>query len=277
MTTRGDWVRAAAHELEAADIPDPHREARHLLRAVLGVPPEHLAAELVETGTATEQEAYESRLRRRVAREPLSHITGERLFWGRSFKVSPAVLDPRPETETLVAEALHHGPCNSVLDLGVGSGCIVLTLLAEWPHAHGTGADISTRALEVASGNAHKLGVSERVDLVQSDWMSSVSGRFDLIVSNPPYISEAERSALAPEVRDHEPDLALFAGDDGLDAYRVLAKDTRNHLNPGGRLLLEVGSGQSEAVCTLLAECGWTVRAVIPDLDHRPRVVVAVI
>ena len=208
-------------------------------------------------------------------REPLSHITGIRSFWGRDFRVTPDVLDPRPETECLIAEALHRGPVQRLLDIGVGSGCILLTLLAEWPEATGVGTDTSAKALEIARTNAVSLGVANRAELLRTDWTDAASGPFGLIVTNPPYISAEEMAGLAPEVRLHEPTEALSPGGDGLDAYRAIAPRLGGLLAPGGLALLEIGPVQYEPVAALLANAGMNVLMVIPDLDQRARVIVA--
>ncbi|MEL6587065.1 MAG: peptide chain release factor N(5)-glutamine methyltransferase, partial [Pseudomonadota bacterium] len=182
-------------------------------------------------------------------------------------------LDPRPDTETLVEAALQ-APFARVLDLGTGSGCILLSLLHERPHATGVGTDLSAKALAVAAQNADRVGVATRVTWRQSDWLAAVTGTFDLIVSNPPYITAAEMGGVAPEVL-REPALALSPGGDGLDAYRAIARDAPNHLDAAGRLLVEIGPTQGGAVCALMAEAGLRNIAVLPDLDGRDRVVLA--
>jgi release factor glutamine methyltransferase len=188
--------------------------------------------------------------------------------------VTPDVLDPRPETEVLVAAALEAG-FRRVLDLGVGSGAILLSLLADRAEATGVGTDLSAAALAVAQANADALGVAARVGFQQADWFSGLVGQFDLIVSNPPYIAEDEMSGLAPEVRDWEPWLALTPGGDGLAAYRAIAAGVGAHLAPGGRVILEIGPTQGAAVAALLAEAGLEGVAVRPDLDGRDRIVAA--
>ncbi|MEM1298324.1 MAG: peptide chain release factor N(5)-glutamine methyltransferase, partial [Pseudomonadota bacterium] len=160
-------------------------------------------------------------------------------------------------------------------DLGTGSGCLLVTLLAEWPEATGTGVDISDDALTVARANAEAHGVAGRVHLQQANWLERTSGSFDLIVSNPPYLSEAELADVSPEVREYEPCSALVSGPEGLEAYRAIAADAGRVLAPGGLLMLELGAMQSEPVAALIAEAGWNMRALIPDFDHRPRVIVA--
>ena len=205
----------------------------------------------------------------------MAQILGEREFWGRAFRVTPDVLDPRPETETLVEAALGGPPAGRLLDLGTGSGCLLVTLLAEWPEATGVGVDVSPAALAVARENAERHGVEERATFHRGDWCAGLEGRFDLIVSNPPYIADDELAQLAPEVREHEPRLALAGGPDGLDAYRRLAPELPRLLSPGGRVLLEVGAGQAAAVVTILDEAGLAVGGIRCDLGGHGRVVEA--
>lgn len=217
---------------------------------------------------------FDEIVRRRAAREPFSHIAGCRDFWAHRFKVTSDVLDPRPETETLVELALAE-PFTKVLDLGTGSGCIVISLLAAQPEARGVGTDISEPAVLIAGENAERIGVSDRLVLPLSDWFDDVGGRFDLIVSNPPYIAAAEMDGLQPEVRDHEPHLALTDGGDGLAAYRAIAGRALNHLFPRGRLLVEIGAEQGPAVVGIFQSAGLEDVAVHTDLDDRDRVVAA--
>jgi release factor glutamine methyltransferase len=240
---------------------------------VLGVDPGRLILMGDDRLDPASRDRFDKLVRRRAAREPVSHLTGRRLFYGRDFAVGPDVLDPRPETETLISAALATSFA-TVLDLGTGSGAIVLTLLAERPLASGVGTDLSARALAVAADNAHRLGVAERCALVQSDWFAGVAGRFDLVVSNPPYIAAVEMPGLAPELA-HEPRMALTDEGDGLGAYRAIAAGVRDHLAPGGRVLLEVGPTQAAAVAALLHRAGLGDIAVLPDMDGRERVVVA--
>ena len=203
---------------------------------------------------------------------PVSHLIGEREFYGRRFKVSRDVLDPRPETESLIEAALAE-PYERVLDLGVGSGCILVTLLAERQEATGLGVDISEAACLQASANAVLHRVEARADIQQSDWFEAVEGRFDLIVSNPPYIALEEMEGLSAEVRGHEPGIALTDGGDGLSAYRRIAAQAAAHLTSGGRVLVEIGPTQGQAVSALLEAAGLRGVAVLPDMDGRDRVV----
>lgn len=259
--------------LREAGIPDAAADARRLLAHALGVEPGRLTIRLAEAMSPAQSEAFGALLARRIRREPVSQILGERLFWGRSFRVTRDTLDPRPETETLVACALEE-PFARLLDLGTGTGCLLVTLLAECPEATGIGIDLSPAALAVAAENAARHGVADRADLLLSDWYGAVSGEFDLILSNPPYIPAAELDHLEPEVRDWEPHLALTDGGDGLAAHRAVLGGARPHLRPGGRVAIEVGAGQAPAVLAIGQAAGLTPLGTRPDLDGRARVCV---
>lgn len=264
-------LRAAARLLAGHGIAGAAGDARHLMAHVLGVEPGRLILMGDDQLDPVQRDRFRQLLQRRAAREPVSHLTGRRLFHGRYFAVGPDVLDPRPETETLVAAALQED-FDTVLDLGTGSGAIVLSLLAERPAAHGVGTDLSARALDVAGRNARQLGVADRCTLVQGDWFAGLSDRFQLVVSNPPYIAAREMPGLAPELA-HEPRMALTDGGDGLGAYRAIAAGACRHLAPGGRLLLEIGPTQAAAVVALLRDAGLADITVLPDMDGRDRVV----
>ena len=244
--------------LGKAGVPEPARDARRLIEAAKDRPGGWLAEAAA----------------RRAAREPVSHILGYRDFWKHRFAVTQDVLDPRPETETLVEIALA-APFSKLLDLGTGSGAIVISLLAERPGATAVGTDISERAVLVAGQNAVSAGVADRLLLPLSDWWEDVGGTYDLIVSNPPYIAAGEMTGLSPEVRWHEPRTALTDEGDGLSAYRAIIAGTAEHLAPGGRLLLEIGPTQARAVVALLGAGGLELVAIHPDLDGRDRVVEA--
>lgn len=259
--------------LREAGIPDAAADARRLLAHALGVEPGRLTIRLAEGMSPAQSEAFDALLARRIRREPVSQILGERLFWGRSFRVTRDTLDPRPETETLVACALEE-PFARLLDLGTGTGCLLVTLLAECPEATGIGIDLSPAALAVAGENAARHGVANRADLRLSDWYEAVSGEFDLILSNPPYIPAAELDHLEPEVRDWEPHLALTDGGDGLAAYLAVLGGARPHLRSGGRVAVEVGAGQAPAVLAIGQAAGLTPLGTRPDLDGRARVCV---
>lgn len=264
----------ATRRLAGAGVEGAAGDARRLLAHALGLAPERLTLALQDPLPEAAAAAFEALIAARAARQPVAQILGERLFWGARFRVTRATLDPRPETEILVAAALE-APFTRVLDLGTGTGCILISLLRERPAATGLGVDLSPAALEVAAENAAALGVAARADFAVSDWFSGVAGVFDLIVSNPPYIAEAEMAGLSPEVRGWEPLGALTPGGDGLAPYRVIAAAARAHLVPGGRIGLEIGPTQGVAVADMLNQAGFDAIEIRPDLDGRDRTVLA--
>ncbi len=272
--TAAEALRAAIPVLAAAGIEEAPRDARLLLAHAMGIAPDRLTLHLPDPLAPAAAARLAAALAARAARQPVAQITGRRQFWGRPFQVTRDTLDPRPETETLVAAALEQ-PFARVLDLGTGTGCILVTLLAERPGATGTGLDLSPAALAVAAANAAALGVADRARFALSDWFAAAEGRHDLIVANPPYIAAAEMAGLAPEVRDWEPHLALTPGGDGLAAYRAIAAGAGAHLAPGGRLLLEIGPTQGAAVAGLLRAAGLVDVTIRTDLDGRDRVLAA--
>ncbi len=272
--TGAQALRAAVPRLRDAGIEDAARDARALLAHAMGLPADRLTLTLHDDLTPQAEARFATHVAARATRQPVAQIIGERLFWGLSFLVTPDVLDPRPETEILVQAALR-APFVNMLDLGTGSGAILLACLHGMPVASGLGVDLSAPALRVAIGNAARLGLSARAKFRVSDWLKGVTGRYDLIVSNPPYIATDEMPDLAPEVLNFEPHLALTPGGDGLDAYRAIAAGAAARLVPGGRILLEIGPTQGRAVCGLLATQGFAAIAILPDLDGRDRVVSA--
>lgn len=273
--TAAEALRLAVPRLAAAGVGEAARDARVLLAHALGIKSDRLTLHLPDVMTAAQAQAFEVALEARVARQPVAQITGVRLFWGLPFRVTRETLDPRPETEALVAEALTR-PFLKVLDLGTGTGCILLSCLKGMPIAQGVGVDFSEAALEVAGDNSRSLGLEKRVRFLHSDWFSNVPGAFDLIVSNPPYIAAEEMAGLAPEVRDWEPHLALTPGGDGLEAYRVIVRGAGARLMPGGRLLVEIGPTQGPAVAELFIAAGLSDVRILPDMDGRDRVVAGV-
>lgn len=272
--TAAEALRAALPRLQAAGVDTAARDARLLLAFAMGIAADRLNLHLPDPLTDQALASYEAAITARVQRQPVAQITGQRLFWGRSFHVTQDTLDPRPETEILVAEALRR-PFLKLLDLGTGTGCILLSCLADMPMAQGVGSDISAKALAVAQGNADRLGLSGRARLIRSDWCAAIPGRFDLIVSNPPYIAADEMAELSRDVLDWEPEGALTPGGDGLDAYRIIAAQAPARLMDGGRLLLEIGPTQAGAVQALLAAQGLADIRVLQDLDGRDRVICA--
>lgn len=269
--TRAEALRATAATLAAAGIAGPAREAALLLRWACGLSPAAALAEPDAPVTPAQAAALHAGAALRARPAPLSHVTGRRAFWGAEFVVCPDVLDPRPETETLVALALDGPPAAAVIDLGVGSGCILLSLLAAWPAARGVGVDASAAALAVAARNAVAMNVADRLTLRRGDWLAGLSAQADLIVANPPYLNAEDMTRLQPELRA-EPAMALAGGPDGLDAFRVIAPALRDRLRPGGRALLEHGPAQGEAVRALLTAVGLCDPRTHADLDGRPRV-----
>jgi release factor glutamine methyltransferase len=263
----------AQKALAEAGIEGAAGDARALVAEAAGVARDRLTLHLGDELDAGARARLDAMLARRVAREPVARILGRRVFWGRDFAVTADVLDPRPETECLIAEALAGPVPVRLLDLGTGSGCIAVTLLAEWSGARGVATDISGAALAVAAENAARYGVAGRLDLVESDWFEGVAGRFDLVVSNPPYIAAAEMAGLAPEVVLHDPEGALSDGGDGLGAYRAIAGGVMPHLAPEGRVLVEIGAAQGAQVADLFARAGLAQVRILPDLDGRDRVV----
>jgi release factor glutamine methyltransferase len=219
-------------------------------------------------------ERFWDMIKRRSEGEPVAYITGRRAFWDIELHVGPGVLVPRPDSEALIASAIEHfertaGP-ERILDLGTGPGTLLLAALDIWPKATGLGVDVSRQALSYASANARRLGFEARTKLMQGDWAKGLLEKFDLILCNPPYI--AEDAELGAGVREYEPDEALFAGSEGLDAYRVLAPQLPRLLNDGGLAAIEIGPDQPEAVTALLARDGLEAR-VATDLAERPRAI----
>jgi len=274
MTTAAVAMAAATAKLRAAGVPDPARDARLLLAHAASVDaarvtliaPEEIAPEI--------SERYEHLISLRAVRVPVSHLVGQREFYGRAFRISRDVLDPRPETESLIEAALS-APFTRVLDLGTGSGCILVTLLAENGAATGVGVDLSEGACLQASANAVLHKVADRAQIVQSDWFEAVEGRYDLIVSNPPYLAITEMGDVAPELALHEPRMALTDGEDGLSVYRLLAAHAQEYLTAQGRVLAEIGWKQGPQVRALFEAAGWAEVAILPDMDGRDRVVSA--
>ncbi|MDQ2091271.1 peptide chain release factor N(5)-glutamine methyltransferase [Marimonas arenosa] len=265
-------LTALSRYFRKAGLDTPLTDARRLLAHVLKVDPGRLIVIAEDPLPDADLERAFILAARRKDRRPMSHILGGRMFYGRWFEVTADVLDPRPETETLIEAALKQ-PYSEVLDLGTGSGAIIVTLLAERPQATGVGTDLSAAALKVADRNARALQVADRVVFLESDWFAAVGGKFDLIVSNPPYIAQSEMETLAPELA-FEPRQALTDEGDGLSAYRTIAGGAPTHLVPGGRLMVEIGPTQGVDVAEMFRAAGLENVTVLPDLDGRDRVVV---
>jgi len=270
------WKGARAR-LEAAGVSGPVIDARLLVEAAAGVTRVEIVTDPHRDLTPEQEATLDDYLSRRERREPVSHILGRKGFWKIMLGVTKDVLTPRPDTETVVEYSLRDFPEHApwrILDLGVGSGAILLALLAERPAAKGLGVDVSEEALAVARDNAASLGLAGRVALLRGDWTAGLQGEeFDLVVSNPPYIASDVIETLEPEVRDHEPRLALEGGADGLDHYRILAPEILRVLKPGGRFAVEIGYDQKDAVEALFKEAGAVFVETIRDLADRDRVV----
>ncbi len=255
-------LRDAGERLEAAGIPSPRADARILLRTALARSLEALIREPDASVPASGAERFLALVARRALREPVSRILGEREFWSLRFSLSPDTLDPRPDSETVVEAALEwcgerQGPLR-VLDLGTGTGCLLLAVLESRPGATGIGTDIAEGAVARAARNAAALGLSDRASFRRADWDAGIAGRFDLILSNPPYIPTPEIGGLEPEVSSWDPQAALDGGADGLDAYRRIAPAAAGRLAPGGAAFLEIGAGQEEPVEAIMAAAGLT-------------------
>ncbi|MBP5353244.1 MAG: peptide chain release factor N(5)-glutamine methyltransferase [Alphaproteobacteria bacterium] len=263
--------------LIAQKITNPILEARFLVAGALLKNPNEISSAM--TFDAVTAKKIEVLLQRRLNHEPLDKILGQREFYKYNFVVNKDVLSPRPETEILVEQALkylQHHPQTEILDLGTGSGCIIETLLAECPTAHGVAVDVSAAALRVAQRNAQQLGVSERIKFVEKnwfDWQFRLDQKFDLIVSNPPYIPSADILKLDTEVKDYDPLVALDGGMDGLASYRRIARLSVELLNDGGYILLEVGSGQADDVAKIFAKY-LQVCGIVKDLAGISRCVI---
>jgi release factor glutamine methyltransferase len=272
-TTIAQIIHAAAARLHGiAD--NPRLEARILLANALGLTQNDL---IREPNRQVDPAAVEPLLVRRIAREPLALITGHREFWSLDFHVSPATLIPRPDSETLIEAALaafaHRPPPRTIIDLGTGTGCLLLALLTEFPSTFGIGLDLNPEAAALASRNATHLGLSDRSAFLASDWTNSLTGRFDLIVSNPPYIPGPDIETLMPEVAHYEPKTALDGGVDGYDAYRVILAALPHHLAPTGSAILELGLGQANYVTELARQAGLAATLRL-DLAKIPRAIV---
>jgi release factor glutamine methyltransferase len=270
----GDELLAEAEQiLTMAGVDSARRDARLLLAAALDTDVARLAL-LSDKDVAEKAEVnFRNMIAARARRQPVAQILGYREFWGRRFRVTPDVLDPRADTETLIEQALNGPVPELLLDLGTGTGILAVTLLAEWPEAIGVATDISDKALTVARENAETLGVADRLTFIRSDWYANVNGKFDLVVSNPPYIAQDEMSHLEPEVREWEPALALTPGGDGLGAYRTIAAGLHSVLRPGGQCLVEIGYSQADSVCAIFREAGYDEQVIHRDLGGNDRVV----
>lgn len=278
MTLRG-LLDAAAKRLAQAGVEESRRDARILLAAALGIDAATLLARDGREPAPDEAARFQAMIDRRAAREPVARILGRRGFWTLDLQVTPDTLDPRPDSETLVEAVLAHVPGRSaplrLLDLGTGSGCLLLALLSELPNATGIGVDRSEGAARVARANARAARLDDRAGFVVGDWAASLDARFDVILSNPPYIERVAIEGLAPEVRDHDPRAALDGGPDGLDAYRAILGDAGRLMAPGALVALELGKDQDRPVACLVEAAGLKVEEIRPDLAGIGRCIIA--
>jgi release factor glutamine methyltransferase len=276
--TVGTALQAAVGRLHAAGIDTARLDARLLLGDVLQVETAQLVAHPERSLAEAEVERFRDLVERRCRHQPVSQLLARREFWGLTFRVTADTLIPRPETETIVEQALAGIPDRAralrILDLGTGTGCLLLALLHELPRATGLAIDRSPAALAVARANAEALGLAERAEFRLGNWTDGVAESFDLIVSNPPYIATADMEQLVPEVARHEPHLALHGGRDGLDCYRAIARSLSECLRPDGRLLLEIGAEQGDSVAAIFVAAGFACTARHSDLAGLPRCLV---
>jgi len=261
-------------KLSILEIDNAARDARILVAHALGIPKSQLSLNTNDNVSEETKSSLEKLISRRINREPIAKILGKRQFWGRTFFINEDVLDPRGDTETLINYVIDR-PVRSVLDLGTGSGVIAISLACEWKEVHVLATDISEAALFVAQENAKYFNVQDKIDFLKSDWFEAIEGKFDLIISNPPYIGLSEISEISQEVLNYDPDVALFAGGDGLEAYEQIIPYLPKFLKPGGIVVLEIGASQGESVKTLMNSSGLSEVKTLKDLARKDRLVTA--
>jgi len=265
-----DIIRLSEKRLAHTGVESPGLDARILTAHALGLNRAQLTLQEERVLDLLETKKIDSFMARREKREPVSRIIGEREFWGLPFALNEATLDPRPDSETLVSAALSKSwktkPNIRILDLGTGTGCLLLSLLYEMPAATGIGIDKSEKAVEQAHANSVRLGLSSRAVFRAGDWFEGINEKFDLIVCNPPYIARLDILFLAPEVREYDPPIALDGGIDGLEFYRLLIPWLPRFLQPWGMAVFECGWGQAEAVCEMFKNSGFSDIEIFKDL-----------
>ena len=261
-----------AIKLSKSGIEGAARDARILTAFALEIPISELSLKINQQVSEKIIVELEKLILRRINREPISKILGRRDFWGRTFYINENVLDPRGDTETLIDFVIEK-PVKSVLELGTGSGAIAITLACEWKEVHVTAVDISEDALLLAKLNAEKFNVQNKIHFLKSDWYDNVKGLFDLIISNPPYIGLAEQDELPAEVIKYDPEIALFAGRDGLDAYKKIIPNLPKFLNQAGFVALETGASQSNQVKNMMNAAGFVDTKIVKDLSGKDRLI----
>ena len=263
-----------AIKLSKSGIEGAARDARILTAFAFEIPISELSLKINQQASEKIIVELEKLILRRINREPISKILGRRDFWGRTFSINENVLDPRGDTETLIDFVIEK-PVKSVLELGTGSGAIAVTLACEWKEVHVTATDISENALSLAKINAEKFNVQNKIHFLTSDWFENVKGAYDLIISNPPYIGLTEQDEISAEVIKYDPEIALFAGRDGLDAYRRIIPSLSKFLNPDGFVALETGASQSNQVKNMMNAVGFIDAKIVKDLSGKDRLVAA--
>lgn len=277
MSSIAEALTRAAAKLSAAGIESPRLDARVLMAHVLGMPSNEVA--LSRQALGPEQLAeFEALIARRAGHEPVAYLTGEKEFYGLTFEVGAGALVPRPESETLIEEAFREFPDRgatlAVLDLGTGTGCLLLSFLTAYPKSHGLGIDSSAEALDWAARNIRRLGLQARAELARCGWHELSPRQYDVVLANPPYVATPDLDAAKGQSLAFEPRAALDGGPDGLDAYRALAPLLPRLLNPAGRAFLEIGRGQSPSIATILEAQRLEIVRVAPDLAGIPRCLV---
>ena len=263
-----------AIKLSKSGIEGAARDARILTAFALEIPISELSLKINQQVSEKIIVELEKLILRRINKEPISKILGRRDFWGRTFSINENVLDPRGDTETLIDFVIEK-PVKSVLELGTGSGAIAVTLACEWKEVHVTATDISENALSLAKINAEKFNVQNKIHFLTSDWFENVKGAYDLIISNPPYIGLIEQDEISAEVIKYDPEIALFAGSDGMEAYKRIIPNLAKFLNPDGLVALETGASQSNQVKNMMNAVGFIDAKIVKDLSGKDRLVVA--
>ncbi|MDD3287629.1 MAG: peptide chain release factor N(5)-glutamine methyltransferase [Alphaproteobacteria bacterium] len=271
-----EQIKISIDALEKAGVDNPVLDARLLIAYALDCDRLKLLMDVDRTLSDKEILKIETLIARRASHEPVARIFGKREFWGLNFDLNEDTLDPRADSETLIEAILRltQTPPSRILDLGTGSGCLLLALLSEYPQATGLGIDLAPGAVQQAKQNAKQLNLSKRAEFKVGDWLENISEKFDIIISNPPYIASTEIPDLMPEVRNHDPLRALDGGTSGLEIYKILIPQIPKFLNPGGMIVMEVGQGQANEVISMMQQAGLTKPSKHKDLAGIERCVI---